>query len=96
MINIRILPPRQLKETLKPNLYLDHAERLLNEQIYGPECLISRKDEIYMGVHGGDVIKVFDNKVTHITKLGLSCGNYDKIKVISLNYLLLLTFLYYI
>lgn len=70
------MPPRQLKGALEQNFYLDQAERLLNGQIYGPECLISRHDEIYTGLHGGEIIKITNNNVSHITKIGLPCGNY--------------------
>jgi len=68
-----IVRPRELKGALEPNQHLEGAERLLDGRVYGPECLIERNREIYMGIHGGEVIKVNGNHVTHVTKLGQPC-----------------------
>ncbi|XP_068157571.1 adipocyte plasma membrane-associated protein Hemomucin [Drosophila tropicalis] len=65
--------PKELKGALEPNFHLDGAERLLEGRVYGPECLIARNNEIYTGIHGGEVIKLTANHVTHVTKIGQPC-----------------------
>uniref|UniRef100_T1GLL6 Uncharacterized protein n=1 Tax=Megaselia scalaris TaxID=36166 RepID=T1GLL6_MEGSC len=50
--------PRDLKGSLELNYYLDGAEHLLDQRVYGPECLVARKNEIYTGIHGGEIIKI--------------------------------------
>lgn len=66
--------PKALSGALEPNYHLDGADRLLEGRVYGPECLIARKNDIYMGIHGGEVIKMNAGHVTHVTKLGQPCG----------------------
>lgn len=67
-------PPRPLTGALEPNFHLEGADRLLEGRVYGPECLIANKRDIYMGIHGGEVIKINAGHVTHVTKLGQPCG----------------------
>jgi len=69
-----VTPPKELKGALEPNFHLDGAERLLEGRIYGPEHLIVRNNEIYTGLHGGEIIKLTANHVTHVAKFGLPCG----------------------
>ncbi|KAH8417708.1 hypothetical protein KR222_004680 [Zaprionus bogoriensis] len=69
-----VAPPKELKGALEPNFHLDGAERLLEGRIYGPECLIVRNNEIYTGIHGGEIIKLTANHVTHVAKFGLPCA----------------------
>ena len=59
---------------MEPNNHLDGADRLLEGRVYGPECLIARKNDIYMGIHGGEVIKMNAGHITHVTKIGQPCG----------------------
>ncbi|XP_030370522.1 adipocyte plasma membrane-associated protein [Scaptodrosophila lebanonensis] len=68
-----VKPPNELKGALEPNQHLEGAERLLDGRVYGPECLIVRNNEIYAGIHGGEVIKITSNHVTHVTKFGQPC-----------------------
>ncbi|XP_017035488.1 adipocyte plasma membrane-associated protein Hemomucin [Drosophila kikkawai] len=68
-----VTPPKELKGALEPNFHLEGAERLLEGRVYGPECLIARNNEIYTGIHGGEVIKLTTNHVTHVTKIGQPC-----------------------
>lgn len=70
----RVAPPRPLTGALEPNYHLEGAERLLEGRVYGPECLIAKNRDIYMGIHGGEVIKINAGHVTHVTKLGQPCG----------------------
>ncbi|XP_053945808.1 adipocyte plasma membrane-associated protein Hemomucin [Anastrepha ludens] len=68
-----VAPAKDLKGALEPNLLLDGGERLLEGRVYGPECLIARKNEIYTGIHGGEVIKLTADHVTHVVKIGQPC-----------------------
>ncbi|XP_005175371.2 adipocyte plasma membrane-associated protein Hemomucin [Musca domestica] len=68
-----VAPPRPLTGALEPNYHLEGAERLLEGRVYGPECLIAKNRDIYMGIHGGEVIKINAGHVTHVTKLGQPC-----------------------
>ncbi|XP_036323266.1 adipocyte plasma membrane-associated protein [Rhagoletis pomonella] len=68
-----VTPAKELKGALEPNQHLDGGERLLEGRVYGPECLIARKNEIYTGIHGGEVIKLTADHVTHVAKIGQPC-----------------------
>ncbi|XP_037943920.1 adipocyte plasma membrane-associated protein-like, partial [Teleopsis dalmanni] len=68
-----VAPTKELKGALEPNQHLDGAQRLLDGRVYGPECLIARNNEIYTGIHGGEVIKLTNEHVTHVVKLGQPC-----------------------
>ncbi|XP_033164744.1 adipocyte plasma membrane-associated protein [Drosophila mauritiana] len=68
-----VTPPKDLKGALESNFHLEGAERLLEGRVYGPECLIARNNGIYTGIHGGEVIKLTSNHVTHVTKIGQPC-----------------------
>ncbi|XP_037811852.1 adipocyte plasma membrane-associated protein [Lucilia sericata] len=68
-----VAPPKALSGALEPNAILEGADRLLEGRVYGPECLIARKNDIYMGIHGGEVIKMNAGHVTHVTKIGQPC-----------------------
>lgn len=72
-----VAPPKELKGALEPNFHLEGAERLLEGRIYGPECLIVRNNEIYTGIHGGEIIKLTANHVTHVAKFGQPCGKFQ-------------------
>lgn len=74
-----VTPPKDLKGALESNFHLEGAERLLEGRVYGPECLIARNNEIYTGIHGGEVIKLTSNHVTHVTKIGQPCGAYFRV-----------------
>ncbi|XP_065372503.1 adipocyte plasma membrane-associated protein Hemomucin [Calliphora vicina] len=68
-----VAPPKALSGALEPNYILEGADRLLEGRVYGPECLIARKNDIYMGIHGGEIIKMNAGHVTHVTKIGQPC-----------------------
>ncbi|XP_050334729.1 adipocyte plasma membrane-associated protein Hemomucin [Bactrocera neohumeralis] len=68
-----VTPAKDLKGALEPNQHLDGAERLLEGRVYGPECLIARKNEVYTGIHGGEIIKLTADHVTHVAKIGQPC-----------------------
>jgi signal peptidase I len=75
VVVIRLKPALPLEGKLAPNKRLDAAEPLLEGQIVGPESIAVRKDEIYTGVIGGDVIRYKDGKMEVVAKFGKECGN---------------------
>ncbi|XP_055848817.1 adipocyte plasma membrane-associated protein Hemomucin [Episyrphus balteatus] len=68
-----VTPAKELKGALEPNFHLEGAEKLLEGRVYGPEHLIARKNEIYTGIYGGEVIKLTADHVTHVAKFGQPC-----------------------
>lgn len=66
--------PLNLTGPLEVNNLLDNAERLFEGQVHGPETLIKRGNEIYTGIHGGEVIKITGDHITHVAKFGKPCG----------------------
>lgn len=68
--------PLDLKGPLEVNNLLDNAEHLFEGQIHGPECLLKRGNEIYASTHGGEVIKINGDHITHVAKFGKPCGNH--------------------
>ncbi|XP_036217108.1 adipocyte plasma membrane-associated protein Hemomucin isoform X2 [Bactrocera oleae] len=73
-----VTPAKDLKGALEPNQHLDGAERLLEGRVYGPECLIARKNEVYTGIHGGEIIKLTADHVTHVAKIGQPCDIFEE------------------
>lgn len=43
-------------------------------QVHGPETVLKRGNEIYTTIHGGEVIKITDEHITHVAKFGKPCG----------------------
>lgn len=70
----RIPKPLDLTGPLEVNNFLDNAERLFEGQVYGPECLLKRGNEIYTSIMGGEVIKITGDHITHVAKFGKPCG----------------------
>ena len=53
---------------------LDNVEHLLEGQIYGPESLVNRGNDIFASLHGGEVVKITGDHITHVAKFGKPCG----------------------
>lgn len=70
----RIPKPLNLTGPLAVNNLLDNAERLFEGQIHAPETLLKRNNEIYATIHGGEVIKLSGDHITHVAKFGKPCG----------------------
>lgn len=70
----RVPTPLDLTGPLEVNNFLDKAERLFEGQVHGPETLLKRGNEIYTSIHGGEVIKIIDDHITHVAKFGKPCG----------------------
>lgn len=68
-----VTPAKELKGALESNYHLEGAERVLEGRVYGPEHLLARKNEIYTGIYGGEVIKLTSDHVTHVAKFGQPC-----------------------
>lgn len=68
-----VTPARELLGPLELNNHLDNAERLLYDRVYGPECLIAKNNEIFTSIHGGEVIKITADHITHVAKFGQPC-----------------------
>lgn len=73
----RIPSPLDLTGPLEVNNLLDNAEHLFEGQIHGPECLLKRGNEIYASTHGGEVIKINGDHITHVAKFGKPCGKHS-------------------
>lgn len=71
---VRITPSKELRGPLELNNHLDNGERLLDGRVYGPECLLARKNEIFTTIHGGEIIKITADHITHVAKFGQPCG----------------------
>lgn len=56
---------------------LDNAERLFEGQVHGPETILKRGNEFYTTIHGGEVIKITGDHITHVAKFGKPCGKYS-------------------
>jgi adipocyte plasma membrane-associated protein len=73
----RVTKPRDLTGPLELNNWLDNGERLLEDRIYGPEHLLANsKGEIFTGIHGGEIIKINGDHITHVAKFGQPCGKH--------------------
>uniref|UniRef100_A0A182PNJ1 Strictosidine synthase conserved region domain-containing protein n=1 Tax=Anopheles epiroticus TaxID=199890 RepID=A0A182PNJ1_9DIPT len=69
----RFAKPRELKGALEPTDHLDNAERLFEGKIYGPEALLVHGKDLFTSIHGGEVIRINGEHITHIAKFGKPC-----------------------
>ncbi|XP_055322327.1 adipocyte plasma membrane-associated protein Hemomucin [Sitodiplosis mosellana] len=77
-----IIPkPLDLTGPLEVNNLLDNAERLFEGQVHGPETLLKRGNEIFTSIHGGEVIKITDDHITHVAKFGKPCEGLTEEKI---------------
>lgn len=67
--------------SLALNDRLNGAERLFEGEIRGPESLASYDGELYAGIHGGEVVKIVDNKLIPVAKFGKSCGMLRSLRI---------------
>ncbi|XP_055544207.1 adipocyte plasma membrane-associated protein Hemomucin [Wyeomyia smithii] len=73
---ISISPLRELKGSLTPTNHLDNAERLFEGKIHGPEMLLVRGKDMYVSLHGGEVVRINGPHITHVAKLGKPCEHF--------------------
>lgn len=76
----RIPKPLNLTGPLEVNNLLDNTERLFEGQVHGPETLLKRDNEIYASIHGGEVIKLSGDHITHVAKFGKPCGTVENVQ----------------
>lgn len=80
-------PPRPLEGKLAPNERLNNAEKLFENQIHGPEAVVKHKNELYMGVHGGHIVKLEagTGQLVPVAKLGKPCCEFTGRDVLALD-----------
>lgn len=68
--------PKSLDLTgpLEVNHLLDNGERLFEGRLHGPETLLKRGNEIFASIHGGQVVKIAGDHITHLATFGKPCG----------------------
>lgn len=69
-----MVKPKNLTGALEVNNLLDNAEHLLKGKVIGPIHMLSRDKSIYAALHNGYVIRIDDEQITPIVKLGISCS----------------------
>uniref|UniRef100_A0A1L8DPV6 Putative secreted mucin n=1 Tax=Nyssomyia neivai TaxID=330878 RepID=A0A1L8DPV6_9DIPT len=70
---ITTAPHAELQGVLELNGYLNGAERLFENRLYGPENPLAIGDSIYVGTHLGEVVRVNGEHITHVAKFGQPC-----------------------
>lgn len=70
-----IQKPANLSGALEVNHLLDNGERLFEGLVHGPEALLKRGNDIYASIHGGEIVKITGDHITHVAKFGKPCGN---------------------
>ncbi|GAB0096372.1 Adipocyte plasma membrane-associated protein [Sergentomyia squamirostris] len=79
--NIDVAKPADLQNVLEMNGYLNGAERLFEGKLYGPENPLVIGQSIYVGVMGGEVIRINGEHITHVAKFGAPCeGAFEESK----------------
>lgn len=68
-----VAPVRSFEGTLALNEKLNNAEKLFVNEMHGPETVLKYKNELYMGVHGGHILKLSGGKLVPVAKIGKSC-----------------------
>ncbi|XP_058062234.1 adipocyte plasma membrane-associated protein Hemomucin-like [Anopheles bellator] len=70
---------RTLSGVLAPNQLLNGAERLHENVVLQPECVLVRGNATYVTVYGGEVLELIDGTVRTVVKLGPECvGTYSE------------------
>ncbi|KAH8278432.1 hypothetical protein KR018_003257 [Drosophila ironensis] len=68
-------PPKELKGVLQPNNLLDGARHLWKDQVFGPENIIAKREGLFTGIHGGEVLRLHldSDEIQTVTKIGKPC-----------------------
>lgn len=64
---------KPLTGPLAANKLLDNTEHLYENRIRGPECMISRGNEVYASLDN-EIVKITGNHITHVAKFGKPCN----------------------
>uniref|UniRef100_A0A8D8TQJ2 Adipocyte plasma membrane-associated protein n=1 Tax=Cacopsylla melanoneura TaxID=428564 RepID=A0A8D8TQJ2_9HEMI len=76
-----VTPARPLEGKLALNERLNNAEKLFVDEIHSPECVVKHKNELYMGVQGGHILKLSNGKLLPVAKIGQTCYGFQYGKV---------------
>ncbi|NWT06230.1 APMAP protein, partial [Mionectes macconnelli] len=72
---ISLKEPPLLTGALEPNIKLRKAERLWENQLYGPESIVNIGDVLFTGTADGKIIKIEDGEIQTISRIGHGpCG----------------------
>ncbi|XP_050171059.1 adipocyte plasma membrane-associated protein [Myiozetetes cayanensis] len=72
---ISLKEPPLLTGALEPNTKLRKAERLWENQLYGPESIVNVGDVLFTGTADGKIIKIEDGEIQTISRIGHGpCG----------------------
>ncbi|XP_027520353.1 adipocyte plasma membrane-associated protein isoform X2 [Corapipo altera] len=72
---ISLKEPPLLTGVLEPNIKLRKAERLWENQLYGPESIVNIGDILFTGTADGKIIKIEDGEIETISRIGHGpCG----------------------
>lgn len=78
---LRITPAKPLDGKLALNEKLAKVEIWHKGDFVGPEAFAVYKNELYTGLHGGDVVKLTGNHVTPVVKFGKPCKGIHQEKI---------------
>ncbi|NXA09969.1 APMAP protein, partial [Sapayoa aenigma] len=67
---ISLKEPPLLVDVLEPNTKLRKAERLWENQLYGPESIVNIGDVLFTGTADGKIIKIEDGEIQTIARIG--------------------------
>ncbi|XP_017690832.1 PREDICTED: adipocyte plasma membrane-associated protein isoform X1 [Lepidothrix coronata] len=75
---ISLKEPPLLTGVLEPNIKLRKAERLWENQLYGPESIVNIGDILFTGTADGKIIKIEDGEIQTISRIGHGpCGTHE-------------------
>lgn len=72
-------PPPQWTGALTPNDKLSQAEKVLENQVRGPESIVRDGDYLYTGTADGRVVSIYRGELNTLTRLGEgnNCGEFE-------------------
>ncbi|XP_050527164.1 adipocyte plasma membrane-associated protein Hemomucin isoform X2 [Daktulosphaira vitifoliae] len=74
-----VVPAKPLTGSLALNEKLSGAKKLFENQLKGPEGLAYHEGFLYTTIHGGHVVKIYDDKIIPVMKFGKLCdGLYEE------------------
>lgn len=83
-MNFRVAKTKDFKDGLSFKNQFKNVEKLFENEIHGPESLLYHKGVLYTTLHGGQVVRIVNDKIIPFVKFGKQCGNYLFINLIFL------------